>query len=68
MLVRAFTDGAAEKGGIALVEHIDDAVIVDALKAFAEVSAAGGAGCNFLCDRLAASRTEFHDQVLLRTG
>jgi hypothetical protein len=50
------------------VEHIDDAVIIDVLTAFAEVSAAGGTGGDFLRDRLAACRTELHGVILRRTG
>jgi hypothetical protein len=68
MLIRALTDGSTEKGGIAFVEDIDDAVIIDGLAALAQVSTAGGAGSNFLRDRLAARRAEFHNQILRRTG
>jgi hypothetical protein len=68
MLVGALADGSAEKSGIAFVEHIDDAVIIDVLTAFAEVSAAGGTGGDFLRDRLAACRTELHGVILRRTG
>ncbi len=68
MLVRAFTNGPAEKRGIALMKRIDDAVIIDGLAPLAQVSAAGGTGSDFICDRLATSRTEFHNQVLRRQG
>jgi hypothetical protein len=67
-LVRAFAHGLTEKGGIAFVEHIDDAVIIDVVTAFFEVPTASGASGDFLCDRLAARRTEFHTQFLHRTG
>jgi hypothetical protein len=50
------------------VEDIDDAVIVNVVATLAEAAAAGGTGGDFLCDRLAARRTEFHFQKLSRTG
>jgi hypothetical protein len=60
VLVGALAHGAAEKGGVALVEHIDDAVVIDELTAFAEVLTTGGAYGDLIRDRLAARRTELH--------
>jgi hypothetical protein len=65
MLLGALADGPAKKGGIAFVEHIDDAVIIDGLAALADVSAAGGTNEDLLRDRLAAGRAEFHGGILL---
>jgi len=67
MLVGALADRPAKKRGKAFVQHIDDTVVVDGLPAFAEAPAAGGAGGDFICNRLAARRTEFHGVILRRT-
>jgi hypothetical protein len=65
--VRAFPDRSAEKGGIAFVEDIDDAIVVYGLTAFAEFSAASRTGSDFLGDGLAARPTEFHNSILRGT-
>jgi len=46
--------------GVPFVKHIDDAVIVDGVPALAEISAQAGQSGDFIRDRLAARRTEFH--------
>jgi hypothetical protein len=67
MLVGALPNGMAEKRGVPFVKHIDDAVVVDGVPALAEISPAGGAGGDFIRDRLAARRTEFHGVIPRRT-
>jgi hypothetical protein len=68
VLVSAFADGAAQEGGVAFVEDIDDAVVVDGAAAFGDPAAAGGAGGDSLRYRLTTDRAGFHGSPSAESG
>ena len=55
--------GTAQNAGIAFVQDVEDAVIIDGLPPLADHTPAGGAGGYFFRQKLAALLTYFHETL-----